>query len=203
MKKLYCTVLALTTGIFLALSGCSLLSPVPAESPNKYVLNTLPPTQFKKPRRQITLFVAQPATKSFYNTSLIAYSTQPYKIEYFAKSTWITDPADMLQPLIIQSLQNTHYYHAVISPSISGGYDYILNTQIEELLQDYTHCGTILRLIVRAEIINGLNNKVVATKQFVVTQPILQKTPYGGVFAANRATAEMLRQLTQFCLKNT
>jgi len=200
MKKKYWI---LTVLIPFLLSSCSFLSPVPAESQNKYVLNTLPQAKIKKPKRQVTLFVTQPETHSSYQTKQMAYSTQPYQIAYFAKNVWGSKPAEMLHPLIIQSLQKTHYYHAIIAPPVSGRFDYSLNTQIEELLQDYTHQTAILRLTVRAEIVRMSTYKVIATKEFVITQPILQKSPYGGVYAANQAAAEMLQQLTQFCLKNT
>lgn len=200
MKKLYWLIMGC---ILLTLLSCSIFSPVPVESQNKYVLNSLPSSYIKKSHRAITLMVTEPDTKSFYNTRLMAYTTSPYQIAYFAKSTWISEPADMLQPLIIQALQNTHHYHAVISPAVAGRYQYRLNTQIEELLQDYTHVTAILRFTIRADIVRALDNKVIATKRFVVIQPILQRSPYGGVLAANQATAEILRQLTQFCLKNT
>jgi len=197
MKNLYGLLIA-----FILLSGCNFLSPVPVEVKNKYVLNTLPQPTIKKSHRRMTLLVATPGTNSLYNTQQIAYSIQPYQIGYFAKNTWISRPAEMLQPLMIQSLQNTHYFHAVIGPSVTGRYEYILNTQIEELLQDYTHVTGFLRLTVRAEIIRASDGEIIASKQFVIAEPILQKSPYCGVFAANQATKEMLRQLTQFCLKN-
>lgn len=197
LNKLLIALLTLT------LASCSLLSPVPDDSQHKYVLSSVPAAQHKKPRQQITLLVAQPSTNSLYNTKLIAYSTAPYQIGYFAKSMWISKPSDMLQPLIVQALQNTHYYHAVISPSIAGGYQYSLNTQIEELLQDYTQGQAVIHFTVRAQIVRTINNKVIASKQFDVIEPIQKKCPYAGIYATNRATAEILRQLTEFCLKKT
>jgi cholesterol transport system auxiliary component len=198
MKNLYWLLIVCITFF---ISSCTLLSPVHVESKNNYVLNTLPETTIKKSRRRITLFVADPSTNSLYDTRQIAYSVQPYQIGYFAKNMWVSKPSDMLQPLIVQSLQNTHYFHAVIAPPVSGQYEYSLNTQIEELLQDYTHAPGILHLTVKAEIIRMSSQKIIASKQFIITIPIPQKSPYGGVFAANKATKEMLRQLTQFCLK--
>ncbi|HSW68907.1 MAG TPA: ABC-type transport auxiliary lipoprotein family protein [Gammaproteobacteria bacterium] len=199
MKKTAWFFIALS--IFL-ISSCSLLSSAPTEPEHRYVLNTLPDTTIKKPRRQITLFVAEPTASASYNTEQMAYCTQPYQINYFVKNSWNIPPAEMLQPLIIQTLQNTHHYHAVISESVAGQADYILNTQIEKLLQDYSHQRAELHLIVRAEIVRTANYKVIASKQFIIIKPILAICPNGGVYAANQATAEMLRQLAQFCLKN-
>ena len=201
MKKVFYGLFATISLLFL--SHCSILSPVPADTQSKYILNQLPHATVKSSRRHITLLVAQPDANTFYKTNQMAYSVRPFQIAYFAKNIWLSPPNEMLQPLIVQTLQNTHHYHAVIAPGISGHYDYVLNTQIQELLQDYSSTPGILRLTVKAEIIRMANYKVIATKQFVIRVPILQTSPYGGVFAANKATAEMLHQLTLFSLKNT
>ncbi len=194
-------------GLFIAiclslLAGCSILSPVSGDQ-NHYVLNKLPPIPAKKTPHPVTLLVARPDATVFYKTNQMAYSTHPYQIAYFAKNVWATSPTDMLQSLIIQSLLNTHYYHAVIPPGVSARYDYVLNTQVEKLLQDYTASPGMLRLIVKAEIVRMANYKIVASKQFVVNVPISPTSPCGGVVAANKATADMLRQLTDFCLDHT
>jgi cholesterol transport system auxiliary component len=198
MKNLYWLTLVLFTFL---LSSCSIFS-APADPKTKYVLNTVPCVPVKKQRGNIVILVPEPHTISVYNTPQIAYSTAPYQISYFSKNTWASHPAEMMQPLIIQALQNTHYFRAVMGQSIGGGYNYTLNTEINELLQDYSHQIPLLRLTVRAQIVRLSNSKIIASKEFVVVTPILQKSPCGGVYAANLATAEMLRQLTQFCLKN-
>ncbi len=199
MKNIYWLTIALITFL---LSSCSLFFSAPDDSKTKYVLNSVPAVPVKKHRRHTVLLVSEPNTVSVYNTSQIAYSRAPYQVAYFAKNTWAGYPADMLQPLIIQTLQNTHYFHAVVSQSIGGGYDYSLNTEIVELLQDYSQSVPLLRLTVRAQIVRLSNSRIIATKEFVIVTPILQKSPCGGVYAANIATKEMLRELTQFCLKN-
>jgi hypothetical protein len=43
-------------------------------------------------------------------------------------------------------------------------------------------------------------NRVVASKEFSVEERPLFNTPYGGVMAANQATAKMLAELAEFCL---
>ena len=199
MNKIYGLSIALLIGI---LTSCSIFSPVKSEPQTKYVLDNVPRVHPKKPHRPITLLVAQPETNSAYHTNQIAYRTQPYQIAYYAKHQWVDRPGEMLRPLIVQALQDTHYFHAVITPPSTGHYDYIVNTQIEEVLQDYSHNMPVVRLTVRAEIIRATNYKVIATKQFQIIKPIIQCSPYAGVFVMNQATADMLQQLTQFCLKN-
>ena len=190
------------SSLFCFLTSCSLFSPVPAESGNKYVLNTLPPSQIKKPHRSTTLMVAEPNTTTFYDTTLMAYSLKHWQLAYFSKNTWSSRPSEMIQPLIVQSLQNTHYFHAVITPAVSGGYDYLLNTQLTQFVQDFSYPRPVFRLTVTAEIIRASTNKIVASKQFVIAETLQQRSPYAGVLAANQATEVFLRQLTMFCLQH-
>ena len=99
------------------------------------------PTNVPITRTQpISLMVLQPETNPAYNTTQMAYTKKPFEVSYFAENRWIETPGQMLQPIIVQTMQRTHHFRAVITPPFIGSYDYILNTQILEFQQDYTHC---------------------------------------------------------------
>lgn len=187
----------------LLLSGCSLFSPVKTENESTYELNTVPHVPTKKSRHPKTILVMQPEATPTYNSSQMIYAVKPYQTNYFAKSTWDTSPAYMLQPLIIQTLQNTHHYRAVVSPSFIGNYEYVLNTQLLELQQDFSYMPSVVHLTLRAQLTRVSTNKVIATKQFSITKRTPENTPYGGVVAANQATGILLQELARFCLKST
>ncbi len=191
--------LLLITGIIF-LASCS-LSPIKVEPSTNYVLNTVPSVPIKKNRRRVTLLVTQVQTDPLNNTTDMAYSVRSYEVAYFAKSRWGEPPAEMLQPLIVQTLQNTQHFYAVSSSPALGHADFVLNTQLLELRQVFYANSSVVRLKLRAQIINSVSNRVVATRQFFVVETAPQNTPYGGVVAANRATANMLRQLAGFCLQ--
>src|SRR3990167_9925224 len=92
------------------LTSCSMLSPVQAEPESSYTLNTVPKTGIKKSRSHGTLLVTMPEILPAYDTVRMAYTTKPYEISYFANNRWIATPSQMLLPLIVQTLQNTHYF---------------------------------------------------------------------------------------------
>jgi|SRR5579885_3258000 cholesterol transport system auxiliary component len=183
------------------LSGCSFLSPVKTESPTKYVINKIPDNLPVKKTRHITLMVSATETRPIYDTTQMAYSIKPYQIAYFSKNQWAETPAQMLHPLLLQTLQDTHYFHTIVTPPFTGHYDYTVTTQILELKQDFTTQIPVLRMSVRAQITRTLSNQVMATRQFSSEVPIPQRSPYGGVFAANRATDIILQQIAYFCLE--
>jgi len=133
-----------------------------------------------------------------YNTSDMAYSKHHYQVSYFAKNSWIETPAQMLQPLIVDTLRKTHYFHAVSSSVALGNYDYILNTQILRFEQDFTWSPSIFRISLRAQLLNSASNRIVASRDIVINEPAMQDTPYGGVVAANHATARALAEMAKF-----
>ncbi len=183
----------------LTLSGC--FSSVKMEPPTTYLLTELPEKVVNSHQHSINVLVAPPETVAVYNTTEMAYSLRPYQIAYFGKNRWAETPSQMLQPLIVQTLQNTHHFHAVVTPPIAGHYDYILRTQLFEFTQDFTHNPAMMRIILRAQFINATSNRVVATKLISVEEPLLTNTPYSGVYAANRATVRLLKQLASMSVR--
>ncbi|OGT36496.1 MAG: hypothetical protein A3F11_11965 [Gammaproteobacteria bacterium RIFCSPHIGHO2_12_FULL_37_14] len=183
------------------LSSCSLFSPVKMEAESNYILNTIPHPVKTQQKHPITLFVSLPETVPAYNTTQMAYTIKPYQIAYFIKNRWAETPSQMLHPLIVQTLQNTGYFHAIVTPPFIGNYDYVLNIQILQLQQNFTYHPAKLQLTWRVQINKIATGKVIATKLFSVRETIPQKSPYGGVIAANRATEKLLAQLVEFCLQ--
>jgi cholesterol transport system auxiliary component len=125
---------------------------------------------------------------------------EPYQVSYFVKSSWIESPAQMLQPLMVQTLQNTHMFHAVNGTEAAGAYDYILNTQILKFEQDFTRPQSVFRLTLRVNLLGAVQHRVLRSQEITVVELAPQNTPYGGVIAANRATAKALVAIRHFCL---
>jgi len=196
----YISMIVIAITMFMV-SSCSFLTPVKTDLSTKYILNRVPTYVPTKTTHIISLLVSVPEARPLYNTTQMAYSIKPYQIAYFSQNEWAETPPQMLHPLLIQTLQNTHYFRAIIAPPSTSRYDYMLNTQILELRQDFTHRTPMLFMSVRAQLFKMSTNQVIATKQFSIEQPIPQESPYGGVYAANQATEIILKQIALFCLK--
>jgi cholesterol transport system auxiliary component len=104
----------------------------------------------------------------------------------------------MLEPLLVQTLQNTHYFHAVVTSPFLGQYDYMLKTEILDLRQDYSQGYRVFKLSIRAQLIRTSTGRVIATKLINVAEPMPACTPYSGVQAGNRAVARALREIAVF-----
>ncbi len=187
--------------MLMLLSGCTLFSPVKNAPQNTYIINKINPNTLHAEPTHLTLLVNAPQTTPAYNTTQMAYMTCPYQFSYFSKNSWIDTPAEMLLPLIVQSLQNTCHYHAVVIPPFSGQYDLVLNTQLIKLQQQFLTCPSRAHIVLRAQLVNANTERVISSCQFDVSAAAPEQNPYGGVIAANCATAQLLAQLTQFCLR--
>lgn len=195
LKQILNMCLLITT--IITFSSCSIFSAKKIQPPTTYLLTDLPKVKLKRHVKSLSLLVLQPEATPAYNTTSMAYSIQPYQIAYFGKNRWAETPSQMLHPLIVQTLQNSRHFYAVVTPPYAGRFDYILRIQLLEFLQDFSHQQNIMRIKIRAQISRIATNRV-ATKVFIIEEPIAQETPYSGVFAANRATVNLLKQLAKF-----
>ena len=185
-----------------AVSSCALLTPVKFDV-RQEVLDRIPADLPQAKTSAASLLVLAPDTHPVYDTTQMAYVIEPYKVAYFSRNEWGETPAQMIQPLIVRTLQQTRRFSAVLDPPYMGRYTYALRTQIVELKQDFTSEPAALHLSMRFELTRWAANQVFASKEISVREPMLEKTPYAGVVAANNAMEGALRQLAQFVVEKT
>jgi cholesterol transport system auxiliary component len=177
-----------------------LFSPVNMDA-KKNVLDNIPVDLPRETTHSATLLVLTPETVPPYATTQMAYSTQAYQIAYFTKNEWAETPSKMIQPLIAQTLLNTHYFSDVLSPPYFGHHTFGLRIEILQLKQDFASEPAMLQLAMRVSLSHDATNQVVATKELSVSQPMSERTPYAGVVAANEATSKLLRELAKFVVE--
>lgn len=201
LSRTYRASLLLTASAAMLVSGCSLFSPITNEM-RVEVIDKLP---LEVPQRQThtaTLLILAPNSNPVYDTVRIAYRTQPHQIEYFSRHEWGATPAQMLLPLLTQTMENTGYFNAVVTPPYFGPYRYALRTEILELTQDFTVTPATVYLSLRVQLVDGTSNRIIASRAITMNEPMLQENPYAGVVAANDVAAQALQQIARFVLEN-
>ena len=181
-------------------AGCTLFSPVNIDT-KKHVLNNIPLDLPSEKTHSATLLVLVPETTPVYATTQMAYSTQAYQIAYFSKNEWAETPSQMIQPLIVKTLRNTHYFSEVLSPPHFGRHTFALHVEILELKQDFTSEPATLQLAMRIYLSREATNQIVATKELSIREPMSERNPYAGVVAANEAMPKLLRELAKFVVE--
>lgn len=184
-------------------SGCaSGLLPKPATQPVLFALDAstpeLPPmatgaTPAKAPG--LTLTVDVPRAAAGYDTPQMAYLRRPHEIEYFASHQWVDTPARMLTPQIVQALQRSNAFRAVVMTPTTAAGELRLETELVRLQQDFSQSPSRVRLTLRALLINTASRQVLAAREFDLYQAAASDDPYGGALAANLLVQQLLSQL--------
>jgi cholesterol transport system auxiliary component len=216
--------LAIAVPILALAAGCGTIRPNAAAQPAYYSLDsamieprgdaTLPPPL---PSTTLTLIVNPPHAASGFDSQRIIYARNAHQLEYFAHSEWVDTPARMLAPLIVNAMQRGGAFHAVVlTPSAAAG-DLRLDSQIVRLLHEFdgktggkpggqpdSQIGapSRVRFTLRAYLVDNSTRRVLAWREFDVTEPSASEDPLGGVIAANRAVRRVLQQLAAFAAES-
>lgn len=173
-------------------------SPVKVKPTNEYILARFSTKKVSKQPSRLTVLVSNTKANDGYQQDDMLYVKKPYQLEAFAKNRWVAPPAKMLNDLLIESLQNANYFHAVVSPPFVGESDYQINTYLLALEQNFLKRPSFITLSIKADIINTKTDKVVASHRFHVNQQAQSDTPYGGVIAANMASKKIMTRIVSF-----
>lgn len=192
MHKLTVLIL-ISTGLFLA--ACS---PVKSPISNQYKLDSYSAKQYRPHFAKQSILITVPEAAAGYQNSEMMYVKKPFELSSFANNAWVDQPANMLLPLLAQSIQNSGYFYAVTSNANSEHTDYRLDTQLIELQQNFLKKPSQLDLVAKVVLTDVGKNRVIASR--LISQHIKcpMDTPYGGVIAANQATKRFTAEVSQF-----
>jgi|688.fasta_scaffold283090_2 cholesterol transport system auxiliary component len=189
-KELRWLILLLLMGI----AGCAVNLNV-----NKYALNSI------GVRSQCcgschTILVAEPTVQPGYESDQMIYLECPYELKSFSRNKWIAPPHEMLTSLISQSLRNTCFFRAVVTPPFSGETHYKLETKLMKLQHEFFHCPSRVHLVLHAVLVDTNSHQAIGEHVFDVLVLAPKNNPYGGVLAANKAVKIVLSQLADFVI---
>lgn len=164
-----------------------------------YLLSAALPAKSASAKSAFTLLVTPARAHPGFDTPRMAYVREANRIEYYAYHRWVETPARMLTPLIAQALESSGAFGAVVQSPASVRANLRLDTELVSLMQDFTQQPSRVRLIVRAQLVDAGSGAVIATRTFEAQASAPAEAAHGGAEAANRATAEILSKLRDWC----
>ena len=184
--------------------GCSLLPEPEPVSIDQYVLEYTPgPQDIQNTGEDApVMIVTTPSAHGGYDSNRIAYMEQAYGLRYYTRSRWADKPARMLAPLVADAMQATGQFQALYAAPGSLAADYRLDTELIRLHQDFTRQPSVVRITLRAKLIDLQSHRVVATQQFDIYETAATDDAYGGVVATNKAVNRLFDELAQFCVQS-
>lgn len=205
MNKLFATQAGRVVGIGLCLSvlcGCSALSPTATPPTTYYSLDRAAPKGATAPAKIAatgpTLIINPPHAAAGFDSPRIIYLREPHKLDYFAHSEWVDPPARMLAALMVNAIESSGTFRAVVlTPGAAAG-DLRLDTEIIRLQHEFLTQPSRVRFTLRATLVDDKTRRVLARHEFEAIASARSEDPYGGVVAANLAVQAVLENLSQF-----
>ena len=144
-----------------------------------------------------TLLVSMVQSAPGYATSNMAYMQEPYRIDYFANHRWADTPAQMLAPLLVRSLERSRLVGGVVMAPNPVNADLRLDTKVLSFRQSFVkHNGTLFEVVLDITLLDVVSGKLLGSRTLTITRQHPERSPYGGVVAANEAIALLLTELT-------
>lgn len=190
--------LLLIGSLSLSLVGCANLNPMPAPVMTNYTLSEIGSVAIAKTHTKKTLYIAPVLASPGYGGVDMIYTDQTYTIKHFTKNSWIAPPAQLITPLLVQSIQNTQYFNAVISGVSAINAEWQLDSQLLLLQQEFTGNTSQVHLVIRIQLFDIGQQRILATKQINIIEAAPTANPNGGAIAANHVVAKALAQISQF-----
>lgn len=188
--------------IKLMLAGATSLllacSPIKPTVTNQYKLDSYSEKRLAGKFTSQSILITPPEAVTGYQTEQMLYIRKHFELSSFAQNSWIGPPADMLFPLIVQSVQRSGFFRAVSSSPGQEQTDYRLDTQLIELQQDFLKTPSEIKLTVKIVLTNVHDGRVVASRVIQQRVKCPFESPYGGVLAANLATRQFTADLAHF-----
>ena len=187
-------------GAIVVITACTPLGPAPSGSaPKVYLLQWEHPTH-DEPTVQLnpacpTILISPSRAAPGYAGAGMAYMEEAHRIDYFAHHRWADSPAHMLEPLLISALESSGLFQAVVQAPTTARFDLRLDTELLRLVQVFEPSESRVELAVRISLLDTQQQRVLVSDVLAVTEPATERTPYGGVIAANKAVVRLLEEL--------
>ncbi len=191
----------LLIGLFV--SGCSSLLPKPPINTAYYSLDSIQAdseavSALNTEQNLPTLIINTPKAAAGFDTRHMMYTRSAYRLEYFARNEWLDTPSNMLQPLMVKAIEQTHAFKAVLPKLAAVKTDLRLESELIRLVQNFNTNPSQVLFSLRVTVIDSSTNQVIALRQFDETVSAESDDPIGGVRASNLAVTQALEKLRQF-----
>jgi cholesterol transport system auxiliary component len=186
----------------LALAGCGGLLPAAAPPPLRFTLGPAPDVALAagpRPTVARTLQVSAPRPAPGYDGEQMLYLQAPQTLAPFAFHAWVAPPAQLLAPMMVQALQGSGLFAAVLPASSSGSASWRLESELITLHQDFSARPSQVQLTLQVRLLDGATRRVIAAREITRRVPAASDDPVAGAAAARVATQQVLAELVAFC----
>ena len=193
MKGLRLAILLALIGLFTASCG-GLFGTRNSEPIQNYMFS---PREFRavaQTESDIVLLIS-PMQSIGYDSRQMTYTERPYERTYYAYSRWADTPPRMIEPLVVQAMETSGYFGAVVDVASSVVAEVRLELDLLVLDHEFHTQPSEGRIVIRAQLHDLENNRIVGTAIFQSRIVAPTENPYGGALALNLALESVIEQI--------
>lgn len=179
------------------LAACSLPMADSGPAPDQYLLTADFEKAGSPTRSAPVLMVARPRASAGYDSERMLYVEQTARLDSFARNRWAAPPAEMLEPLLVDALEATGAFQAVVDAGSGLGAGLRLDTEILKLQQEFLERPSRVRLVLRATLVDARSGRILFAETFQAAEPAPGNDPESGVEAANRVVKRVLTEIAE------
>jgi cholesterol transport system auxiliary component len=190
-------------GVFFGLaffaSGCVSLLPETSPPKPRYHISAVKADALAGASVDWSLVVEDPHTTRVYDTTRIAVSTAPGKIQYFAGAEWADRAPRLFQTALVQSLEDSGRIITVGDRSAIPIADYVLQTDLRAI-QLNIRGGRVASVSIYARLTDG-KGKIYAAKLFEMSASATSDRADDVVAAFDSAFASAITGIVNWALE--
>ncbi|QJE73152.1 hypothetical protein HHL28_08685 [Aerophototrophica crusticola] len=191
----------------LPLAGCNATRLLDAgRPPNLYTLTPAREFSAGLPRVPWQLLVETPLSNTAINTTRIALGQDGNRITYFADANWIDTAPEMVQLLLVESLENSNRIVAVGIEASGLRSDFVLKTDLRDFAADYgagaPGTGIPAAMVrINAKLVRMPRRTIVASDTFEAQVPAAGPNFAQVIQAFDTALETVLRRVVEWTLR--
>jgi cholesterol transport system auxiliary component len=197
MMKTVCTML-LASGLALVLAACSIMPRAEPVTIDRYTLEAPAWPVREADVDAPVLLVNRPMARIDLDTTRMAYREQDYQLRYFARSRWADTPAQLLLPGLVEALEASGQFGAVVRVGSAARAGLRLDADLLEFSQDFRDGSGEFQLRLRLQLMDLETRAVLASRIFTTRAAAPERSPRGVAHAANAAWQTLLPELVAF-----
>ncbi len=183
---------------FFLLAGCVSLPPAKGEPPALYALDAAFEGRVVAGTGP-SIVVTPPRAAAGFDSPRMVYVRRAHELQVFARSEWVDAPARMVGRLLVQALERTGRFQAVVEAP-SGAHSTVrLDSEILRLQHEFTVSPSRVRFTLRLQLVDAATGRVLGTREIEAVEEAPSENPYGGAVAANRAVRRVLEGAAAYC----
>lgn len=185
--------------LFMLLAGCATSGGKPAYQVNSYLLHYPTPTWDNPAKLAVSVKVNRFSIAAAYNSTNMAFRSDPFSLDAFNYSRWAVNPADMIADSLLANMRGSGLFSAVFSRHETDECRFVVLGGVEEfyLRADQKEKKAVVGISISLQDMREkeIGRRMMLQKKYFREETLADVSPRGYCQAASRAMESVTREI--------